>query len=424
MHNGFWLVLTTLSTASLAACGGETYSLVDRLPEAEKDFSAGRYPSFLDATADHGPVELTETTRVSLTPPFPSVLRFDVTLPDAAFITLAPALSTREDVRRARVEFLVVVEADGERTTALAETLRHVDANRWHDRTVDLTRFSGRRVVIELATQAPGGRSDMTWADRVQTVWGEPTIRSSRGEDLAAAVEDLARRANDSFSEGLSSSGVGRDELSGLYRFTASLLLGGLMSLGVRELYRRYGSSVANRAEFGNLFPIFTLSTIVLISVVRTSLALSLGLLGALSIVRFRAAIKTPEQIVYLLLCVLIGLALGAEQPLLAVTSALVVSAYIVGRSFFRRPVYERNFLLRVSGEANHFFGSNGASAADAVRSVVRHFEVQRLEQRGDAVEMSGVVTVDPDGATTLPQRLRERLPHLHFSCVDVDEVF
>jgi hypothetical protein len=249
-------------------------------------------------------------------------------------------------------------------------------------------------------------------------------IRSSHGADLAAALEDFARRADESFSTGLSSAGVGRSELPGLYRFTGSLLLGGLMSLGLRELYRRYGASLANRTEFGNLFPIFTLSTVVLISVVRTSLALSLGLLGALSIVRFRAAIKTPEQITYLLLCVLVGLALGAEQPLLAITSALVVSAYIVGRNFVRRPVYERNFLLRVSGEASHFFGPDGASAPDAVRSVVRRFEVQRLEQRGDEVEMRAVVSVDPQGALALPERLRERLPHLHFSCVDVDEVF
>ncbi|HEY7817259.1 MAG TPA: DUF4956 domain-containing protein, partial [Vicinamibacteria bacterium] len=373
---------------------------------------------------EKGPVLLEETARISLTPPFPGVLRFDLTLPDAPFLTLSPALSTREDVRRARVEFLVVVESDGERTTALSETLRHVDANRWHARTVDLTRWAGRRVVIELATQAPGGRSDMIWADRVQTVWGEPTIRSSHGADLVAAVKDFARRADESFSTELSPSGVGRSELPGLYRFTGSLLLGGLMSLGLRELYCRYGSSVANRTDFGNLFPIFTLSTVVLISVVRTSLALSLGLLGALSIVRFRAAIKTPEQIAYLLLCVLVGLALGAEQPLLAVTSALVVSAYIVGRSFVSQPVTERNFLLRVSGEASHFFGPNGAAAPDAVRSVVRHFEVQRLEQRGDEVEMRAVVSIDPEGAIALPQRLRERLPHLHFSCVDVDDVF
>ncbi|HJS72639.1 MAG TPA: hypothetical protein VJ921_00020, partial [Vicinamibacteria bacterium] len=268
MRRSFWLSLIVLSAASLAACGGEPYSLVDRLPQAEKDFAAGRYPSFVDAASDRGPVLLEERSRVSLTPPFPGVLRFDLTLPDHAFLTLSPALSTREDVRRARVDYRVTVEADGERTTVLAETFRHVDANRWHDRTVDLTRWSGRRVVIELATQAPRGRSDMAWADRVQTVWGEPTLRTSRGENLSAAFEDLARRANESLSSGLGASGVGSDELGGLYRFTASLLLGGLMSLGVRELYRRFGSAVANRAEFGNLFPIFTLSTVVLITVV------------------------------------------------------------------------------------------------------------------------------------------------------------
>jgi hypothetical protein len=424
MRRSFWLGLSVLPAAILAACGGESYSLVDRLPQAQKDFAEGRYPSFLEAGSDHGPVLLEERTRVSLTPPFPAVLRFDLTLPRAAFLTLSPALSTREDVRRARVEFLVTVEEEGKRTTALVETFRHVDANRWNDRTIDLTRWSGRRVVIELATRAPGGRTDIAWADRVQTIWGEPTVRASRGENLSTAVEDFARRANESLASELDASGVGRNELGSLYRFTASLLLGGLMSLGVRELYRRFGASVHNRAEFGNLFPIFTLSTLVLITVVRTSLALSLGLLGALSIVRFRAAIKTPEQIVYLLLCVLIGLALGAEQALLAMASALVVAAYIVLQSFIGPKAHDRNFLLRVSGDARHFFGTNGAGAPESVRALVRNFEVQRLEQRGDAVEMRALVSIDPDGAVRLPERLRERLPHLQFSCVDADEIY
>ena len=48
--------------------------------------------------------------------------------------------------------------------------------------------------------------------------------------------------------------------------------------------------------------------------IVKSSLALSLGLVGALSIVRFRAAIKEPEELVYLFLIIAIGLGCGANQ--------------------------------------------------------------------------------------------------------------
>ena len=46
----------------------------------------------------------------------------------------------------------------------------------------------------------------------------------------------------------------------------------------------------------------------------KYSLALSLGLVGALSIVRFRAAIKEPEELVYLFLVIGLGLAFGSNQ--------------------------------------------------------------------------------------------------------------
>ena len=50
------------------------------------------------------------------------------------------------------------------------------------------------------------------------------------------------------------------------------------------------------------------------ILIVKSSLALSLGLVGALSIVRFRTPIKEPEELIYLFLAIAIGLGFGAGQ--------------------------------------------------------------------------------------------------------------
>ena len=112
-------------------------------------------------------------------------------------------------------------------------------------------------------------------------------------------------------------------------RLGLTLAVGGLLAVLIREIYKRWGETPSNRAEFGNLFPLLTLATIVAVTVARQSIALSLGLIGAVSIVRYRAAIKSPEELVYVLFCVSVGLALGADQLILAVTSVPIVGLFI-----------------------------------------------------------------------------------------------
>lgn len=93
-----------------------------------------------------------------------------------------------------------------------------------------------------------------------------------------------------------------------------NMLLGILLSSATMWFYTRFGKSLSNRARFAQTLPILTLITVLVISVVKSSLALSLGLVGALSIVRFRTAIKEPEELVFLFLAIGIGLGIGADQ--------------------------------------------------------------------------------------------------------------
>ncbi|MEM8909790.1 MAG: DUF4956 domain-containing protein, partial [Bacteroidota bacterium] len=79
-----------------------------------------------------------------------------------------------------------------------------------------------------------------------------------------------------------------------------------------------------------------------IIMIVKSSIALSLGLVGALSIVRFRAAIKDPEELTYLFIVIGIGLAGGANQPILAIVAfalillLLYINQLINGKVNFR----------------------------------------------------------------------------------------
>jgi len=107
-----------------------------------------------------------------------------------------------------------------------------------------------------------------------------------------------------------------------------SLLATAIGSFLVRQLYVRFGRSMNNREYFGNIFVLLGVTTCAVIIVVKYSLALSLGLVGALSIVRFRAAIKEPEELVFLFLVIALGLSFGANQ--FAVGIVLLLAAFIV----------------------------------------------------------------------------------------------
>ena len=123
------------------------------------------------------------------------------------------------------------------------------------------------------------------------------------------------------------------------------LVMGGLLALYIRFLYRQCNASVSDADSVARIFPLLTMVTIGVIAVVKSSLALSLGLVGALSIVRFRAAIKDPEELVYLFLCIGVGLALGAEQPLLAIAIVVGATLFVLGIHFTSRQSRRHNLL-------------------------------------------------------------------------------
>ena len=103
-----------------------------------------------------------------------------------------------------------------------------------------------------------------------------------------------------------------------------ALVIAAICAEVISLIYKRYAQTIGNRESFSNIFIPLAITTTIVITIVKFSLALSLGLVGALSIVRFRAAIKEPEELVYLFLVIAIGLASGAGQ----ITAAIVLTAF------------------------------------------------------------------------------------------------
>lgn len=111
-----------------------------------------------------------------------------------------------------------------------------------------------------------------------------------------------------------------------------NVILAGLMSQLIYFVFVRYGNTFSNRRQFGKIFFLVTVCTTLIISVIQASLALSLGLVGALSIVRFRSAIKEPEELAYLFFCITMGLGFGANARGLSLLNGFVISAIIIIR--------------------------------------------------------------------------------------------
>lgn len=133
--------------------------------------------------------------------------------------------------------------------------------------------------------------------------------------------------------------------------FAANMLLGLLLSVLVAWYFQAYGSVLGNRRKLAVLMPVLTLTTGMVISVVKSSLALSLGLVGALSIVRFRTAIKEPEELLYLFIAIAIGLGVGAEQRWVTLVGVVLVLGYMSLRMVLGRRSQDHNLYLNLMVE-------------------------------------------------------------------------
>jgi len=233
--------------------------------------------------------------------------------------------------------------------------------------------------------------------------------------DNQAAQKGWLEKVQDSFTPQ-------EDTNSSVLVMVAYLVMGGLLALYIRFLYRHCNASVSNADSVARIFPLLTMVTVGVIAVVKSSLALSLGLVGALSIVRFRAAIKDPEELVYLFLCIGIGLALGAEQPLLAIAIVGVTTVFVLGIHFTTGKSRQQNLLLTITGDANKHFGNDQSGVMNVVEQLVGRYTLQRydLEQGRGQVR---IVINQKGGQETaqLIEKLRAQLPECEFSYVNLE---
>jgi len=99
-----------------------------------------------------------------------------------------------------------------------------------------------------------------------------------------------------------------------ILKYVINIILTAILLYILSYVYEKQGNSISNRKQLGRVLILVGVTTFIIISIVKSSLALSLGLVGALSIVRFRTAIKEPEELGFFFISISIGLGLGANQ--------------------------------------------------------------------------------------------------------------
>ena len=116
----------------------------------------------------------------------------------------------------------------------------------------------------------------------------------------------------------------------GIFEGSKILLIAFAAGLFIRFIYKKFSTSYSSKDDYGNTILIITISVAALIAVVKSSLALSLGLVGALSVVRFRTAVKEPINLGFLLFAICVGITIGASQVLFALITIFIGSISII----------------------------------------------------------------------------------------------
>ena len=159
----------------------------------------------------------------------------------------------------------------------------------------------------------------------------------------------IAQKTSSSISNIISPNSVQIDSFS-FIEAIISLCFAAIFGWLISNSYKYSSSSIyGGRQIISSILPL-TLTVCVIITVVKTSLALSLGLVGALSIVRFRTPIKDPEDLIYLFLAIVAGLGFGANQNIYTTIGIGLILIILAIRSFLR---LKRNYKLNFGEEFN-----------------------------------------------------------------------
>lgn len=210
-----------------------------------------------------------------------------------------------------------------------------------------------------------------------------------------------------------------------LWELLANLVLAVLLGQVLAWHFVRYAQVLANKRKLARVLVYITATTLLIITVVKSSFALSLGLVGALSIIRFRTPVKEPEELAYLFLAIAVGVGLGANRIVETVVVFAAVLLYMAvrqGRGLDRSPL---RTVLEVISPAAEGGADGGERLRQLLPVVERHcqkVDLRRVDCTAGEFHASLLVEI-PEAASLaeLLDQVQHSMPGSSVSAVERD---
>ena len=172
-----------------------------------------------------------------------------------------------------------------------------------------------------------------------------------------------------------------------------ALVLAFLLGLFIFFIYKMSYSGVMYSMSFGVTLVALSLITVLLMMAVVSNVVLSLGMVGALSIVRFRTAIKEPMDIAFLFWSIAVGIVLAAGLIPLAVFGSIFVGIVLV--VFARKKTVDAPYILVLHCEN----GQVEAQTRDFLQSQVARLNLKSKSMENGMVELNYEVRLKDDNS-------------------------
>jgi hypothetical protein len=182
-------------------------------------------------------------------------------------------------------------------------------------------------------------------------------------------------------------------------------------SLFIAWLYRYFYSSRATGSEAHRAFPLLGISVTAIFIAIQFSLPLSLGLLGALSIVRFRTPIKEPEEIGFIMLVIAASLACATfKLAFLGILLMVAIAALLIQRVAAGAWRGSRAGGLVVVSVPNHEGNTISSEIAGLLKDRLMEGRLESLSRNQDSTVLSYAFgALSQDALLALQAELREK---------------
>jgi len=143
------------------------------------------------------------------------------------------------------------------------------------------------------------------------------------------------------------------------------LLAAGLLGIYIFLIYRVMTVNTFYSKSFNVSLILMCVITAAIIVTIQSSVVVSLGMVGALSIVRFRTAVKDPLDLIFMFWSISVGIICGAGMPGLAVM--LCIGSTVLALVFYHLPEIRKSMILVVNASDN--------DCAEEIYAVVRRYD-------------------------------------------------